>query len=144
MTQSYNLSQLANNINTAGQLDATDGLVGAVPLANGGTGQTTAATAGAALGAIGVGQTWQNLTGSRVLATTYTNSTGRPIMINVGLNTTTANTALLTIGSLTLAGSSYGVAATNCTFVTGIIPSGSTYSVTNTGSASINQWLELR
>lgn len=39
MTQSYNLSQLANNLNTAGQLDATDGLVGAVPAANGGTGQ---------------------------------------------------------------------------------------------------------
>lgn len=39
MTQSYNLSQFANNLNTAGQLDATDGLVGAVPAANGGTGQ---------------------------------------------------------------------------------------------------------
>ena len=41
MTQSYNLSQRANNLNTAGQLDATDGLVGAVPPANGGTGQST-------------------------------------------------------------------------------------------------------
>lgn len=41
MTQAYNLSQLANNLNTAGQLDATDGLVGAVPAANGGTGQST-------------------------------------------------------------------------------------------------------
>jgi hypothetical protein len=41
MTQSYNLSQLANNLNTAGQLDATDGLSGAVPVANGGTGLAT-------------------------------------------------------------------------------------------------------
>jgi len=41
MTQSYNLSQLANNLNTAGQLDATDGLSGAVPPANGGTGIST-------------------------------------------------------------------------------------------------------
>jgi hypothetical protein len=40
MTQAFNLSQLANNINTSGQLDATDGLTGAVPLANGGTGTT--------------------------------------------------------------------------------------------------------
>jgi hypothetical protein len=40
MTQSYNLSQLANNLNTSGQLDATDGLSGAVPAANGGTGQS--------------------------------------------------------------------------------------------------------
>ncbi len=41
MTQAYNLSQLANNLNTAGQLDATDGLVNAVPVANGGTGAST-------------------------------------------------------------------------------------------------------
>jgi hypothetical protein len=40
MTQAFNLSQLANNINTSGQLDATDGLTGSVPLANGGTGTT--------------------------------------------------------------------------------------------------------
>lgn len=41
MTQAFNLSQLANNLNTSGQLDATDGLTGAVPVANGGTGLTT-------------------------------------------------------------------------------------------------------
>lgn len=41
MTQAYNLSQLANNLNTAGQLDATDGLVNAVPVANGGTGASS-------------------------------------------------------------------------------------------------------
>jgi len=45
MTQAFNLGQLANNLNTSGQLDATDGLVGAVPIANGGTGATTAANA---------------------------------------------------------------------------------------------------
>ena len=50
MTQSYNLSQLANNLNSAGQLDATDGLVGAVPVANGGTGASTAANARTNLG----------------------------------------------------------------------------------------------
>lgn len=41
MTQAYNLSQLANNLNSSGQLDAADGLVNAVPVANGGTGATT-------------------------------------------------------------------------------------------------------
>ena len=30
MTQAFNLSQLANNLNTSGQLDATDGLNGLV------------------------------------------------------------------------------------------------------------------
>ena len=50
MTQAYNLSQLANNLNSTGQLDATDGLVNAVPIANGGTGASSAAGAMANLG----------------------------------------------------------------------------------------------
>ena len=45
MTQSYNLSQLANNLNSSGQVLAASGLSGATPLANGGTGATTAAGA---------------------------------------------------------------------------------------------------
>jgi hypothetical protein len=50
MTQSFNLSQLANNLNTSGQLDATDGLVNAVPVANGGTGASTSSAARTNLG----------------------------------------------------------------------------------------------
>lgn len=50
MTQAYNLSQLANNLNTSGQLDATDGLVNAVPIANGGTGASSASAARTNLG----------------------------------------------------------------------------------------------
>lgn len=34
MTQAFNLAQLANNLNTSGQLDATDGLTGLVANAN--------------------------------------------------------------------------------------------------------------
>jgi len=45
MTQAYNLSQLANNLDSSGRLDATDGLVNAVPIANGGTGATTESAA---------------------------------------------------------------------------------------------------
>lgn len=41
MTAAFNLSQLANNLNSTGQLDATDGLVGSVPVANGGTGRSS-------------------------------------------------------------------------------------------------------
>ena len=41
MTQAFNLSQLANNLNSSGQLDATDGLTGSVPVANGGTGSAS-------------------------------------------------------------------------------------------------------
>jgi hypothetical protein len=46
MTQAFNLSQLANNLNSSGQLDGSDGLFNAVPPANGGTGLTTLGAAG--------------------------------------------------------------------------------------------------
>lgn len=49
MTQAFNLSQLANNLDSSGRLDATDGLVNAVPVANGGTGASTASAARANL-----------------------------------------------------------------------------------------------
>lgn len=41
MTQAFNLAQLANNLNSAGRLDATDGLFGVLPVSNGGTGQSS-------------------------------------------------------------------------------------------------------
>lgn len=50
MTQAYNLSQLANNLNSNGQIDATDGLVNAVPVINGGTGASSSSAARTNLG----------------------------------------------------------------------------------------------
>lgn len=50
MTQAFNLSQFANNLDSSGRLDAADGLVNAVPITNGGTGATTAAAARTNLG----------------------------------------------------------------------------------------------
>jgi hypothetical protein len=41
MTQAWNLSQLANKVNSSGQLDASAGLVNATPVVNGGTSLTT-------------------------------------------------------------------------------------------------------
>lgn len=41
MTQAYNLSQLANKVNTSGQIDVTTALNGTVPVTSGGTGQTS-------------------------------------------------------------------------------------------------------
>lgn len=49
MTQSYNLSQLANNLNSSGQVLLNTGISGATPVANGGTGATTAVGARANL-----------------------------------------------------------------------------------------------
>lgn len=41
MTQAFNLSQLANKVNTSGQLDVATGVTGTQAVANGGTGQST-------------------------------------------------------------------------------------------------------
>lgn len=41
MTQAFNLGQLANKVNTSGQLDASTGLVNSAAVANGGTGRAT-------------------------------------------------------------------------------------------------------
>lgn len=41
MTQAFNLAQLANRVNTSGQVDASTALTNAVPVANGGTGSAT-------------------------------------------------------------------------------------------------------
>ena len=45
MTQAFNLSQVANYANSAGQIDASTGLFNATQVANGGTGGTNATNA---------------------------------------------------------------------------------------------------
>jgi hypothetical protein len=61
MTQAFNLSQVANNANSNGQINASSGLYNAVPVANGGTGATTATN-----GKIGL-QVITSATGSEIL-----------------------------------------------------------------------------
>lgn len=94
---------------------------------------------------IGVGQTWQTLTGSRVAGTTYTNTTGKPIQISVTFySTTTAG-----YGNITVGGVSFGTTAQAYTgsvlvgTATAIVPPGATYSATATNS-TISSWHELR
>ena len=41
MTQAFNLSQLANKVNSSGLLDVATGVTGTQAVANGGTGQST-------------------------------------------------------------------------------------------------------
>lgn len=51
MTQAFNLSQLANFVNTSGQLNAATGLYNQVPVANGGTGKSSVTSGALLLGA---------------------------------------------------------------------------------------------
>lgn len=132
-----------NTTGSAGSLSAT------LPINKGGTGQTTAALAGSALGAIGIGQTWTNVTSSRAIGTTYTNSTGRPIMIAVTMQFPNSANAYV---SFSINGSIVGYSGVNSAAQpailitnTYIIPDTATYLVTTqVGSPSINNWWELR
>lgn len=51
MTNAFNLSQLANNVNTSGQLNAAAGLYNQTPVANGGTGVASVASGNILVGA---------------------------------------------------------------------------------------------
>jgi hypothetical protein len=93
----------------------------------------------AAMSSLGYGQTWQNVTASRALGTTYYNTTGKPIFwawqangngyYSIIVNGVTINTP-------------YGAAAT-IPFSTVIVPPGASYSST-VGGGSLAYWNELR
>ena len=90
-------------------------------------------------------QTWQNMTGSRSLGTTYTNTTGKPIQIVVSL--THANSG---IGHQIYVGSENWNAGQNnstggiTTSSWAIVPNNTTYSVAAQTGESIGKWVELR
>lgn len=89
--------------------------------------------------AFGVGQTWQNLTGSRALGTTYTNSTNKSIVAYicgyVGAGATQSGTINGNVVQR-FSGFSSGLTST----VTLVIPVGGTYSA----NGAIESWWELR
>ena len=92
----------------------------------------------------GVGQSWQNVTSSRVTGTTYTNTTSRPIVVNVtanGYQTTTLITAIVQGVSFIIGSDStpYDTVAAG-SFV---VPSGVGYSV-SVALGSLETWYEFR
>ena len=106
-------------------------------------GQVTSATTAAITieDPIGVGQTWQSLTGSRSLGTTYTNTTGRPIQVTASVQ----NTASAVVGGVTIFNSytvsCCGVPQISYFPLSFIVPDGTTYSISGSGLAV---WAELR
>lgn len=96
---------------------------------------------------LGVGQTWQDVIGSRTSGTTYTNSTGKPILVSVSGTTAAAAAGGIsaTVAGVVVATSTvYGPGASYQPSVAFIVPNGATYSATYSGSGSITTWAELR
>lgn len=103
----------------------------------------SANTANTALNALGVGQTWQNVTTSRALGTTYTNTTGRPIQILVQYyDSGSRGGATFKIGGLSRKTADiYG--DTDYPFwFSAVVPNGVTYSIS--GAVILPAWWELR
>ena len=99
----------------------------------------------AALSSIGYGQTWQNVTASRALGTTYYNTTGKPIVVTVNLGSTTTAYAIITTNGIALGGSGVSTSGAGGFWSTAIIPPGGTYVASvSGGTGSITSWSELR
>lgn len=92
---------------------------------------------------IGVGQTWQNVTANRIAGVTYTNTTGKPIVVSAYTFAAGGDTGtqVLYVDGLAVSQSQYyvGTTASGTRQVLGIVPSGSKYSVNSFG-----YWFELR
>ena len=98
---------------------------------------------------VGIGQTWQDVKASRALATTYTNSTGKPIFVSVTVawGNATASITLTIDGIVAQYQESNPDSSAISMAVSAVIPDGSTYSVTqtsNVAAGTIQYWAELR
>ncbi len=131
------LTQINNTVSDTAKLTANNAsFLGGVPAAS--FAQT------ASLPAIGVGQTWQDVTSSRANSTTYTNSTGKPIMVHIMMGTTANTTnSSLTVGGIVVSRFSQDDNFTQRSTLSAIVPNGTTYVLTS-GGAGIISWVELR
>ena len=100
---------------------------------------------------LGVRQTWQDMTASRSYAVTYTNNTGRPIVLYILSNrghNTSYNFKVTIDGTFSFFSPISSTGSTPQTSVDNlIIPVGSSYKLENGdagGTATILKWYELR
>lgn len=92
---------------------------------------------------VGHGQTWTDVTGSRVAATTYYNTTGKPIFVNVMSSLAASFDLQLNIGGTQFDRVVYNSGSNGMGSVKAIIPPGVSYSVT-VAAGAISKWSELR
>ena len=95
---------------------------------------------------LGYNQTWQDVTASRASGVTYTNSTGKPIQVNVaGVCTSGSAILYLTVSGVLISGGQVESLANLTAQVGAIIPPGATYILSvNLGTVTPTYWSELR
>jgi hypothetical protein len=90
----------------------------------------------------GVGTSYVNVTSSRSLGTTFTNSTGGPIEVIVTVGTTaTGGSSLCSVNGTTI-GSMQGAATAVTLSLPLVVPNGDTYECT-ANSVTLDSWFEL-
>lgn len=99
--------------------------------------------------AFAVGQTWTNVSGSRVAGTTYTNSTGKPIQVYAEL--TSASTGVVALEAYASVGgvvvdrdTLYSSSNTYKLGLSFVVPSGATYSINIVSNVTLTYVSELR
>ena len=148
---SISTAKLASGAVTDAKIDtmAASKLTGALPAIDG--------SALTGLGAIGVGQTWQDVSASRAKTTEYQNTTSLPIMVSIIFNSSFTDTGQLQVsttsgsGFITVSeadGGDYYSATgytTHTANVQAIIPVNHYYKIVQNGSVlNITGWAELR
>jgi len=100
----------------------------------------------AAMSSLGYSQTWQDLTASRAIGTTYYNTTGKPIFVSwAGINANANGVVFGQVGGVTVARSGGAPSASAAIAFTFIVPTNATYmAAQGTGTSTTTVWWELR
>ena len=89
---------------------------------------------------LGYGQKWYNVKSKRVNGTTYTNTTGSPIMVAIGTNRGKSLSLNITVDGVRIYDAANGSSSSGQLAMCSIVPPNSTYSC----GGSIATWNELR
>lgn len=152
-TTLINTTAISAAANAAGVIYSTTARIG-VPFRVVGFVESTQATAGTWATAMStiqggggkaldglVGQTRQDLTGSRAKATLYTNTTGRAIHVSINPTAAASATSSLTINGVVTQSLSFGSATVTAPLYGKVLP-GETYQFDS--STTILRWVEIR
>lgn len=94
---------------------------------------------------VGVGQSWTDVTASRSVGTTYTNLSGRPIMVAFTPNASANMYGFAVVGGSNLMYQQFTPSGGGgCAAWSFIVPDGVTYSITNSSNLTKLSWWELR